>query len=135
MLSRVLSGEVDVRELLDRRARRRIVSPRMPTRKPARVLISNTESDFYTLVDVVTDDRLGLLHDLTRCIGDHSLEIFVSKVATIQDQVADTFYLKDADGRKIRDPDELERLKSDLLEAAVGDRDGESPTAGAEVSR
>ena len=135
MLSRVLSGEVDVRELLDRRARGRIVSPRMPTRKPARVLISNTESDFYTLVDVVTDDRLGLLHDLTRCIGDHSLEIFVSKVATIQDQVADTFYLKDADGRKIRDPDELERLKSDLLEAAVGDRDGESPTAGVEVSR
>lgn len=83
----------------------------------------------------MTDDRLGLLHDLTRCIGDHSLEIFVSKVATIQDQVADTFYLKDSSGRKIRDPDELERLRADLLEAAVGERDGEARPPDVEVSR
>ncbi|MDG2049987.1 MAG: DUF294 nucleotidyltransferase-like domain-containing protein [Myxococcota bacterium] len=135
MLARVLSGDVNLEDLLDRRARSRMTSPRMPTRKPARVLISNTESDFYTLVDVVTDDRIGLLHDLTRCIGDHSLEIFVSKVATIQDQVADTFYLKDAAGRKLRDADELERLRTDLLEAAVGGGDRDRQDSGPRVVR
>jgi len=119
-LGRVLAGEVDVDEMLKRSGRRRVGPARMPSRQPSRVLISNTESEFYTLVDVITDDRLGLLHDLTRCIGEHGLEIFVSKVATIRDQVTDTFYLKDDDGRKLRDPEALERLKADLLAAAIG---------------
>jgi len=109
-----------VPELVHRRARRRAGTTEPPSRKPAKVLISNTESEFYTLVDVVANDRMGLLHDVTRCIGDHDLEIYVSKVATIQDQVADTFYLKDAEGRKIRDPEALDRLQHDLLEAAEG---------------
>ena len=125
-LGRVLAGEVDVEALLERRSRARTFRPKMPMRKPARVLISNTESDFYSVVDVVADDRIGLLHDLTKCIGDHSLEIFVSKAATIQDQVTDTFYLKDASGRKIRDPNELERLEGDLLQAASGGSEAES---------
>ena len=124
-LGRVLAGEVDVEALLERRSRARAFQPKKPMRKPARVLISNTESDFYSVVDVVADDRIGLLHDLTKCIGDHSLEIFVSKAATIQDQVTDTFYLKDASGRKIRDPNELERLEEDLLQAASGDSEEE----------
>jgi len=129
-LGQVLAGELDVGQLLRRRGRRRPGTNQLPSRKPARVLISNTESDFYTLVDVVADDRMGLLHDLTRCIGEHDLEIFVSKVATIQDQVADTFYLKDSGGRKLRDDEALDRLRRDLLEAAVGSDDDESREGG-----
>jgi [protein-PII] uridylyltransferase len=124
-LARVVAGELDVPQLLQRRDRRRIGTTRSPSRKPARVLISNTESEFYTLVDVVANDRMGLLHDVTRCIGEHDLEIFIAKVATIQDQVADTFYLKDAQGRKLRDPEALDRLRRDLLEAATGPNEDE----------
>ena len=73
------------------------------------VEISNEESDFYTVVDVTADDRLGLLHDLLRTIAEHGLEIYVSKATTILDQVADTFYVKDAKRRKIDRPERLER--------------------------
>ena len=84
------------------------------------VEVSNEESDFYTVVDVTADDRLGLLHDLVRTIADHGLEIYVSKATTILDQVADTFYLKDGKRRKILDEERLERLRRDLLAAAEG---------------
>jgi [protein-PII] uridylyltransferase len=123
MLESVLAGELEVGEAVKRR-RRPVGVTRPPSRKPPRVLISNTESEFYTLVDVVADDRIGLLYDVTRAIGEQGFEIYISKAATIKDQVADAFYLKDAEGRKIKDGQRLERLRDALLEAARGDLDG-----------
>jgi [protein-PII] uridylyltransferase len=123
LLDSVLGGEVEVGELV-RRRRRPVGLTRPPSRKPTRVMISNTESEFYTLVDVVADDRIGLLYDVTRTIGEQGFEIYISKAATIKDQVTDAFYLKDVDGRKIKDAHRLERLQEALLDAARGDREG-----------
>ena len=80
--------------------------------------ISNEESDFYTIVDVAADDRLGLLYDLTGTIAEQNCEIFISKAATILDQVTDTFYIKQADGKKVQEPERVEKLKAALLQAA-----------------
>jgi [protein-PII] uridylyltransferase len=88
------------------------------------VVVSNDESDFYTIVDITANDRLGLLHDLTRTIADHGCEIYISKAATVLDQVTDTFYLKDAQGKKLSDPDQIERLRAALLTAAERGEDG-----------
>lgn len=115
-LVRVLAGEVRVEELVKRR-RRPIGLPETPSRLPPSVDVSNDESDFYTIVDVAANDRLGLLYDLTRTLAEHGLEIYVSKATTVLDQVADTFYVKDADGRKLVDPERLDALRSALLEA------------------
>jgi len=115
-LDSVLAGEVEVGDLV-RRRRRPVGQTRPPSRKDPRVLISNTESEFYTLVDVIADDRLGLLYDVTRTIGEQGFEIYISKAATIKDQVTDAFYLKDGDGKKIKDPNRLDRLRDALLEA------------------
>ena len=115
-LELVLTGVADVGDLV-RKRRRPIGSTRSPSRKDARVLVSNTESDFYTLVDVIADDRLGLLYDATRTIGEHGFEIYISKAATIKDQVTDTFYLKDQNGKKIKNSRALEQLREALLEA------------------
>ena len=81
------------------------------------VRANNIESDFYTIVDVAANDRLGLLHDLTRVIADHNYEIYISKASTSLDQVTDTFYLKDRNGNKLPEA-ELEPLRLDLLEVA-----------------
>ena len=119
MLESVLTGAVEVGELV-RRRRRPVGMTRPPSRKEPRVLISNTESEFYTLVDVIADDRLGLLYDVTRTIGDQGFEIYISKAATIKDQVTDAFYLKDSEAKKIKDPDKLEQLREGF--AGGGDR-------------
>jgi [protein-PII] uridylyltransferase len=113
-LSEVLLGRQRVAELLSRRPRP--VGPdRLSSRKPATVVVSNDESDFYTIVDVTANDRLGLLHDLTRTIADQGCEIYISKAATVLDQVTDTFYLKNAQGKKLSDREEIDRLRGALL--------------------
>ena len=125
----VLGGEISVEGLV-RQGRLPLGGPTLPARQPPRVMISNTESDFYTLVDVIADDRIGLLYDVTRCLGEHGLEIYISKAATIKDQVTDTFYLKGPGGRKLRDSDALERLEEDLLAAARLDDDADQSGSG-----
>jgi [protein-PII] uridylyltransferase len=116
-LADVLSGRERVADLLARRPRR-VAADRLTSRNPATVVVSNDESDFYTIVDITANDRLGLLHDLTRTIADHGCEIFISKAATVLDQVTDTFYLKDEHGKKLSDPAAIERLRAALLTAA-----------------
>jgi UTP:GlnB (protein PII) uridylyltransferase len=91
------------------------------------VEISNEESDFYTIVDVLANDRLGLLHDLTRVIADHGYEIYISKAGKVLDQVSDTFYLKDAEGRRSR-PGSDRGAAPDLLAAM---RSGDASAAAA----
>jgi len=121
-LHEVLVEGTPVDAMLRRRGSR-IGQARTPSKQPMRVSISNAESDFYTIADVVGNDRLGLLHDLTRAIAECGVEVYISKAAMILDQVTDTFYLKDEHGKKIQDPDLLERLRISL-QAAV-ERGGE----------
>jgi [protein-PII] uridylyltransferase len=115
-LTKVLAGELSVAELLTRRGRR-VGADTAQLPRPGSVAATNDESDFYTIVDVSADDRLGLLHDLTRTIAEHGFEIYISKAAKIRDQVTDTFYLKDGDGKKISDGPALDALQRDLLAA------------------
>jgi [protein-PII] uridylyltransferase len=123
-LEAALGGELEVPELIERK-RRRVGVPAPPSRKPARVSITNEESDLYTIVDVEANDRLGLLHDLTRSIAQHGYEVYISKAGTVLDQVADSFYLKDREGKKLRNGEALERLREDLLAAArLGEESG-----------
>jgi [protein-PII] uridylyltransferase len=124
-LVRVLKGEVGVDELLRRRGHPLGVVVG-PSKRPEVVEIANDESDFYTIVDVAANDRLGLLHDLTRVIAQHGYEVYISKAGRVLDQVTDTFYLKDSEGRKIQDEGAIEALRGDLLTAI---RSGEASAA------
>ncbi len=121
-LGRVLTGEVEVEQLLSRRVRRG-GTVGVPSRIPASVAVTNDESDFYTIVDVAADDRLGLLHDLARTLTEHGCEIYISKAAKIGDQVTDTFYVKDRESRKLQSAAAREALHRDLF--AVVQLDGE----------
>ena len=123
-LAALLDEKLDVDALLRRRGRPVGVT-RSPTKMPGSVAITNDDSDFYTIADIAANDRLGLLHDLTRVIAEHEFEIYISKAATTLDQVTDTFYLKDRNGKKITDPDKIESLRADLCEVVQRGADGE----------
>ncbi len=128
-LQAVLAGKARVADWLGSR-RRPVGVKSLPVAKPPVVEVSNDESDFYTIADVSANDRIGLLYDLTTAIGDLGFEIYISKAATIRDQVTDSFYLKDGDGAQVRDPEKLAELRAELYQAALGRRDATRPNAG-----
>jgi len=119
-LKEVLSGHREL-EAMVRQQRQPIGRSVIPSRRPPSIGISNEVSDFYTVVDLSANDRLGLLYDLTRTLAAHGLEIFLSKATTVLDQVADTFYVKGPDGKKLTDPQAIEDLHRDLTEVVSED--------------
>ncbi|MCO4771288.1 MAG: [protein-PII] uridylyltransferase, partial [Deltaproteobacteria bacterium] len=100
-LSAVARGEQDLSSLL---AKARTSAPPAESAGAlglARVVVSNEVSESSTVVEIVTQDRVGLLHDITAILRDFDLDLIVARIATRHDMASDTFYLVDQRGRKL----------------------------------
>ena len=112
----VLAGEVDVEELV-RRSQRPSILARRRRRIMTRVEIDNRVSRDYTVLDVYTGDRVGLLFSITNCLYHLWLEIHLAKITTMVEQVLDVFYVTDNEGRKIEDAERLAFIRRELTRA------------------
>jgi [protein-PII] uridylyltransferase len=119
-LLRVLRGEVDVAALIADPKVGKFVRERVSRYRPTRVVFDDSASSRFTVVDIFTYDRIGLLYDITRTLTSLGVDIVLSKIATKADQVADSFYLVDRDGGKISDAGRQEEIRRALL-SAIGD--------------
>jgi [protein-PII] uridylyltransferase len=85
---------------------------------PTRISIDNEAHPVYTLIDIQTPDRLGLLYNLLRAFGQASVPIALSRIATEKGAAIDSFYVTEADGRKLRN-DTMVRLQKALQLASA----------------
>lgn len=115
-LADVISGKVRV-EWLVRKVRPSILDKKVKPKVPTRVEIDNEVSDVFTVVDIHTQDRLGLLYRITSTITNRGLYIHIAKISTKGDEAADIFYIKDIFGQKIYNPQLLESIETSLVNA------------------
>ncbi len=91
---------------------------------PTRISIDNKVHPTYTLVQIETPDRLGLLYDLLSCLDREGISISLSRISTEKGAAVDTFYVADAATRsKITDSNRIDSLQKKLQEAAVLNED------------
>ncbi|HUB06878.1 MAG TPA: [protein-PII] uridylyltransferase [Myxococcales bacterium] len=109
-LRRVLSGVESAQALLARRLRPSKLPSRALPAVPTRVRLDNQSATNATVLDVTTEDRLGLLFTLARTLHGLGLEIALAKVSTEANRAVDAFYVT-LGGRKIEDPAECLRLE------------------------
>lgn len=129
VLARVLAGEVDVEAVVAAAARPSpVLGEKFVPRVSTSIEIDNQVSETFTVIDVFTHDRIGILFAISRRLFQLGLSIHLAKITTAVDRVFDVFYVTDAEGRKIEDPDFLERIRLALL-AALDDVDGRPRTA------
>jgi [protein-PII] uridylyltransferase len=83
---------------------------------PNEVRIDNQLSANYTIVEVFTFDRQGLLYSLARKLHELELVIRHAKIGTYLDQVVDVFYVNDRQDRKLHDEGRLAHIRAQLLE-------------------
>ena len=112
-LDRVLRGEVSVGELVEGMAIP-LFQKYSSSRKESRVRIDNSASDFYTIIEVYTQDRPGLLYHTTQKLFNLELSIAMARISTKVDQVVDVFYVQDLSGAKIEDEEFIEKIKEEL---------------------
>ncbi len=117
MIHKTLKGEVVAREaMLNRdKFKKREKAFRVPTT----ITFDNEGSEIYTIIEVDTRDRPGLLYDLTRTLADANVYIASAVIATYGEQVVDTFYVKDMFGLKFHSESKQKTLEKKLREAII----------------
>jgi [protein-PII] uridylyltransferase len=127
-LEGAIRGDIDVEALVEQ-------SRHAPFRPPAgrkglppvatSVVVDNDVSRDYTVLDVYTEDRIGVLFAITNCLYRLGVQIHLAKITTTLNQVLDVFYVTDRDGRRLTSVDRLKEIERTLLERLQrpGDRE------------
>lgn len=116
---RMVEGEIDLAKALTEtrpllKQQRKVNSLTTPT-----VVIDNDSSDFFTLIEVYAEDRIGLLHAVTKALHIQGLDIHRAIITNKADLAVDIFYIVDAAGNKIEDETEQGRIVAALHSAAL----------------
>ena len=114
-IDRTLKGELIARD--EMASRDKIKKRERDFRVPTAIAFDNEGSEIYTIIEVDTRDRPGLLHDLTRVLAGSNISIASAVIATYGAQVVDTFYVKDMFGLKIYTESKQKALERKLREA------------------
>lgn len=103
--------QYDFTPLLRKEARMRTYRISQEAELPTKIVVDNTSHPAYTLVDIETPDRLGLLYDLLRALGEAGVNIELSRITTEMDVALDSFYITTRDGKKVEDEDTIRRIQ------------------------
>jgi [protein-PII] uridylyltransferase len=127
VLNEVLSGKLEVAALVAASKRGGLLQKRAP-KVSTIVQIDNEASEPFTIVEVFTDDRIGVLFEIAHELHRLGLSIHVAKISTNVDQVADVFYVADQHGGKVLDAARLVEIKNRLFQrlAPQDERSAES---------
>ncbi len=117
MIGKILGGEVLAREAL--KDRDKVKKREREFRFPTHIIFDNEGSEIYTIIEVDTRDRPGLLYDLTRTLAANNIYIASAVIATFGAQVVDSFYVKDMFGLKLHTKSKQEALEKRLRQAIV----------------
>ena len=116
----VIGGRIGVDELREKRGKRSVLPPRKTPDVMTEIEVDNEVSADYTVIDIYTQDKLGVLYAITNTLAKLGLDVYFSKVGTEADRVADVFYVRDKEtAEKITGEDRLAQINR-ALEDALG---------------
>lgn len=84
---------------------------------PTQIFFRNDSQGRYTIMEMVANDRPGLLSRVGEVLRQHGLNLRSAKVGTIGERAEDLFHLTDTQGRPLSDPALFNTLREDLSRA------------------
>ncbi|WP_445680683.1 [protein-PII] uridylyltransferase [Radicibacter daui] len=115
IIEKTLEGRLRIDTELAKRRQAMRSKSRLFATEP-RVLIDNTASKNFTVIEVNGRDRIGLLYELTRALTRLNIQIGTAKIGTWGTNVVDVFYVRDVFGMKIAHEGKLNQVRSALEE-------------------
>jgi [protein-PII] uridylyltransferase len=116
-IRQILRGEMRLKEALAK-------VPAMTTRAKAftvepRVIIDNSFSNKYTVIEINGLDRVGLLHGLTEALFHLNMNIASAHITTFGEKAVDVFYVTDLTGAKITSETRQKSIEAALFKVLV----------------
>ena len=100
----------DYSEVIKRRTPRELKQFATPTR----TRISNEDPTGYTVLEVISPDRHGLLATLGRIFMDFKIQIQNAKISTLGERVEDVFLFPPNTANNLKTPNSIKRCKNHL---------------------
>jgi [protein-PII] uridylyltransferase len=106
LLEKVLNGEkIDLhaqiaRQITGRPVYQAYAGERMATK----IHFDNEASETRTLIEIETEDHLGLLYAISQIFAELSVDIAGARIVTERGAAIDSFYVRESDGGKIESP-------------------------------
>ena len=107
--------QFDFRTAMEKARKQTLKRPTQDVEFPTLIAIDNKAHPAYTLIQIQTRDRLGLLYDLLSCLGHEGVSIALSRISTQNGAATDTFYVTDSTNRtKITESQRIAGLQKNL---------------------
>jgi [protein-PII] uridylyltransferase len=118
LIEQALSGTVRLPDVVASRAqpKARLKAFALETQ----ILVDNSWSNQFTVIEASGLDRPGLLYDLTRAISDLNLNIASAHIVTFGERAVDVFYVTDLVGHKITNANREASIRRRLKAAFDG---------------
>lgn len=120
ILGQVLNGETDLRALIAK------LKPAKPIYKafagetiPTVITFDNTAAEKRTIIDIETEDRVGLLYVISQAFIDLGLDLALAKIVTEKGAAIDSFYVRYTRGWKIETPEQQREVEERIREAVA----------------
>jgi [protein-PII] uridylyltransferase len=119
LLGKELAGEaVDLHALI---ARQKITRPLYQAytgeRIPTQIVFDNEVSDTRTLMEIETEDRIGLLYTIAQTLTELQLDISAARICTERGAAIDSFYMQEIGGGKTLSPERQKAIGRRLRHA------------------
>jgi [protein-PII] uridylyltransferase len=85
------------------------------------VRLDNEASENRTVIEVESEDRVGLLYRLSRAVTDLNLQIVAARICTEKGAAIDTFYVREHDGSKVTGEGRQHEVRQALERVAQGE--------------
>jgi len=119
VLDKALTGEeVDFPALIGRqRITRPLYQAYTGERIPTQIHLDNNASDSRTVLEIETEDRLGLLYTISQALTELALDISAAKICTERGAAIDSFYVRELSGGKVLEPERHRAIENKLRQA------------------
>ncbi|HXJ60174.1 MAG TPA: [protein-PII] uridylyltransferase [Verrucomicrobiae bacterium] len=119
ILNRALASEgLDLGALIARQVSARPLYQSLPgERIPTRIFFDNDASENRTVIDLETEDHLGLLYIASKVLAEVGLDIALAKISTEKGAAIDSFYVSELDGQKVLRPERQKYIAERLMQA------------------
>ncbi len=119
-LSDIVTGRTWLEKLV-KKPRQSILDQKETPHVPTRVAVDNEVSESYTVLDINTYNRIGLLYKISSALYELGLYIKIAKISTKGESVSDIFYILDIFGQKIYNSEKIENIIKGLTETLSKD--------------
>ena len=119
VLNRALSGEgVDFHPMI---LKQKLIRPAYHAytgeRIPTQVRFDNDASETRTLIEIETEDRIGLLYEISQTFSELDIDISAAKISTEKGAAIDSFYVRELGGAKVVSPERHRAIERRLRQA------------------